>query len=94
MTCRQRSRHLVFLVASIRSRAAGKLGSRQDVLLEELGKLSGRDGARGIVDKTGCVYALGVDTKVLSTIFELVSRLAVFAAAKRLVYRSRSNPDH
>lgn len=58
----------------------------KDVLLEELDKLSDSYGVCGIVDKSGCVYPLGADTKVLSTIFELVSRPAVYAAAKRLGY--------
>lgn len=40
----------------------------------------------GILDKQGNVYPLGTDTKVLSTIFELVCRPIVVAAAKQLGY--------
>lgn len=59
----------------------------KDVLIEELNKLSDAYAVCGIVDQAGCVYPLGADTKVLSTIFELVSRPAVYAAAKRLGYK-------
>jgi len=54
------------------------------ILDEELAKR--RDAYRvcGIIDKAGCVYPLGADTKVLSTIFELVSRPAVYQTAARL----------
>lgn len=54
------------------------------IIDEELAKL--RDAYRvcGIIDQTGCVYPLGADTKVLSTIFELVSRPAVYRTAERL----------
>lgn len=58
----------------------------KDVLLEELDKLSESYAVCGIVDQSGCVYPLGADTKVLSTIFELVSRPAVYAAARTLGY--------
>ena len=54
------------------------------ILEQELGKLSGSYEVCGIVDRAGCVYPLGADTKVLSTIFELVSRPAVYAAAQQL----------
>jgi hypothetical protein len=60
--------------------------SLQIVLTEELAKLSKSYAVCGIIDQTGCVYPLGADTKVLSTIFELVSRPAVYAAAKCLGY--------
>ncbi|MEO1964651.1 type II restriction endonuclease [Hyphomonas sp.] len=55
-------------------------------LTEELEKLADSYKVCGIVDQTGCVYPLGADTKVLSTVFELVSRPAVYAAAKALNY--------
>lgn len=58
----------------------------RDVLLSELEKLSESYRVCGIIDQSGCVYPLGADTKVLSTIFELVSRPAVYAAAKTLGY--------
>lgn len=54
------------------------------ILDEEMAKLSDSYRVCGIIDKTGCVYPLGADTKVLSTIFELVSRPAVYNTAKRL----------
>lgn len=58
----------------------------KETLLAELDKLSDAYSVCGIVDKNGRVYPLGVDTKVLSTIFELVSRPAVYSAAKILGY--------
>jgi Restriction endonuclease EcoRV len=66
-------------------RSKGDL-SLQVVLNEELAKLSKSYAVCGIIDQAGCVYPLGADTKVLSTLFELVSRPAVYAAAKRLGY--------
>ena len=56
----------------------------QETLVAELDKLADAYKVCGIVDQTGCVYPLGADTKVLSTIFELVSRPAVYATAKAL----------
>jgi hypothetical protein len=56
----------------------------QRTLETELDKLAGSYEVCGIIDKAGCVYPLGADTKVLSTIFELVSRPAVYATAKAL----------
>lgn len=56
----------------------------KDALSAELTKLDGNYEICGIIDKAGVVYPLGADTKVLSTIFELVSRPAVYAAAERL----------
>ena len=58
----------------------------QKTLISELYKLADAYEVCGIVDQSGCVYPLGADTKVLSTIFELVSRPAVYAAAKTLDY--------
>lgn len=58
----------------------------QETLIEELDKLADAYKVCGIVDTSGCVYPLGADTKVLSTIFELVSRPAVYATAKALGY--------
>ncbi|WP_321363629.1 type II restriction endonuclease [uncultured Celeribacter sp.] len=60
--------------------------SIQETLTTELDKLADSYKVCGIVDQTGCVYPLGADTKVLSTIFELVSRPAVYATAKALGY--------
>lgn len=56
----------------------------KNVLESELAKLEGGYETCGIVDRAGCVYPLGADTKVLSTIFELVNRPAVYAAAEQL----------
>lgn len=57
-----------------------------DILLVELEKLSDSYSVCGIVDQSGCIYPLGADTKVLSTVFELVCRPAVYATAKGLGY--------
>lgn len=59
----------------------------QETLLEELDKLADSYEVCGIVDQAGSVYPLGADTKVLSTIFELVSRPAVYATAERLGFK-------
>ncbi|AEI37917.1 MAG: type II restriction endonuclease [Zymomonas mobilis subsp. pomaceae] len=58
----------------------------KSTLISEISKLSNAYAVCGIVDRSGCIYPLGADTKVLSTIFELVSRPAVYAAAKSLGY--------
>lgn len=58
--------------------------SLKEVLGGELEQFAGSYEVCGIVDRAGQVYPLGSDTKVLSTIFELVSRPAVYAAAARL----------
>ncbi|MDE0661444.1 MAG: hypothetical protein OXI79_17555 [Gammaproteobacteria bacterium] len=55
-------------------------------LVTELQKLRHSYAVCGIVDRAGSVYPLGSDTKVLSTIFELVSRPAVHSAANSLDY--------
>ena len=57
-----------------------------NLLVEEIGNLRQDYDVRGIVDPWGGVYPLSADTKVLSTIFELVSRPAIFAAAARMGY--------
>ena len=62
------------------------MSSIQETLLAEMEKLADSYAVCGIVDQAGSVYPLGADTKVLSTIFELVSRPAVYAAAKTLGY--------
>lgn len=58
--------------------------SIKDILIEELANLEDAYRVCGIIDKNGCIYPLGADTKVLSSIFELVSRPAVYRAAERL----------
>lgn len=57
-----------------------------EVLIAELEKLKDSYAVCGIVDRAGSVYPLGSDTKVLSTIFELVSRPAVYRTAEILEY--------
>jgi hypothetical protein len=56
----------------------------KDTLLEEMAALKDSYRICGIVDKGEKVYPLGADTKVLSTIFELIARPPVYRAAKRL----------
>lgn len=63
------------------------MASISEILSSELEKLADSYAVCGIVDQAGCVYPLGADTKVLSTIFELVSRPAVYAAGKTLGYK-------
>ena len=58
----------------------------EEILVVELEKLRDSYAVCGIVDRLGNVYPLGTDTKVLSTVFELVSRPAVYAAAQALGY--------
>ena len=56
------------------------------ILITELEKLTSEYQICGIIDRSENVYPLGSDTKVLSTIFELVSRPAVYATAKTMGY--------
>lgn len=56
----------------------------KEILLEELKALEKHFCICGVVDQHGVIYPLGADTKVLSTIFELTSRPAVYRAAERL----------
>jgi hypothetical protein len=58
--------------------------SLKDALLEELAALKDSYRVCGIIDKGEKVYPLGADTKVLSTIFELVARPVVYRLAERL----------
>ena len=58
----------------------------EDALVGELEKLRDNYEICGIVDRARDVYPLGSDTKVLSTIFELISRPAVYAAVQILGY--------
>ena len=64
----------------------------RDVLVEEISKLRDKYSIRGVVDSYGNVYPLGADTKVLSTVFELISRPAIYAAGKILGYTVKE-PD-
>lgn len=58
--------------------------SIKDILNEELANLGDAYRVCGIIDQAGCIYPLGSDTKVLSTIFELVSRPAIYRLAEKL----------
>lgn len=58
----------------------------EDALVGELEKLRNNYEICGIVDRARSVYPLGSDTKVLSTVFELISRPAIYAAAQILGY--------
>ena len=55
-----------------------------ELLIKEMESLKDLYEVCGMIDKNGKVYALGADTKVLSTIFELISRPAVYRVAKML----------
>lgn len=57
-----------------------------DILDIELRKISGRFSVCGFVNQSGDVYPLGSDTKVLSTVFELVCRPVIISVAKKLDY--------
>lgn len=61
-----------------------EMSTLEETLVTELEKLRNSYAICGIVDRTGSVYPLGSDTKVLSSIFELVSRPAIYAAAEAL----------
>ncbi len=41
----------------------------------------------GFIDKSGTIYPLGSDTKVLSTVFELITRPVIYQAAQKLSLR-------
>jgi hypothetical protein len=56
----------------------------RQILTEEVRKLKDNYKVCGFVDKTGLIYPLGADTKVLSTVFELVCRPAIFETARKL----------
>ena len=58
--------------------------SLKKAILHELKDIEKHYRICGVVDQTGRVYALGSDTKVLSTIFELISRPVVYRAAESL----------
>jgi hypothetical protein len=58
--------------------------SLKEQLIEELSSLKDAYRICGIVDKGEKIYPLGADTKVLSTIFELIARPVVYRLAKRL----------
>ncbi len=57
-----------------------------DVLDHELRQISYRFNICGFVNQSGDVYPLGSDTKVLSTVFELVCRPVIITVAKKLDY--------
>ncbi len=55
-------------------------------LISEIEKRIENYSVCGFVDHLGTVFPLGSDTKVLSTVFELVSRPAVYSVASRFGY--------
>ena len=65
------------------------MSTLRHLLTTEIEKLKDSYEVCGIADRLGNLYPLGSDTKVLSTIFELVSRPAVYAVAKQLDFRVR-----
>ena len=56
-----------------------------EVLTTELQNLSDQYEVCGIIDRTGNVYPLGSDTKVLSAVFEMISRPAIYSAGEKRV---------
>jgi hypothetical protein len=60
------------------------MGELRKLLTSELKALKDSFAVCGVIDQTGKVYPLGSDTKVLSTIFELIARPAVYRVAKQL----------
>lgn len=59
----------------------------KDVLVGESEKLRDNYEICEIVDRARSVYPLDSDTKVLSTVFELITRPAIYAAAQILGYK-------
>ena len=53
-------------------------------LVRELKGLEREFDICGVANRIGGVYPLGTDTKVLSTVFELISRPAVYSVAKSM----------
>lgn len=53
----------------------------RSLLIEELAGLEPEFDVCGVANRLGGIYPLGTDTKVLSTVFELISRPAVHAVA-------------
>jgi hypothetical protein len=58
-----------------------------DILNREMGRISSGFKVCGIINRHGDVYPLGSDTKVLSTVFELICRPVVASVAKQLDYQ-------
>ena len=54
------------------------------ILIEELRKLKDNYKVYGFINEVGLVYPLGSDTKVLSTVFELVCRPAIYETSQKL----------
>jgi hypothetical protein len=67
-----------------------------DAFRERLGKRTGFYEVCGIIDQQGRVYPLGSDTKVLSTIFELIARPVIFELAQEhgLDVREPNSQNH
>ena len=56
----------------------------KSILENELESLEDHYQVCGIVDQVGLVYPLGADTKVLSTVFELITRPIIYKIAENL----------
>ena len=58
--------------------------SFKNTLINEISKLSEKYNICGFVSQSGHVYPLGADTKVLSSLFELVTRPAIYSLAAKI----------
>lgn len=59
----------------------------KDALIAELNKLDDEYSVCGFIDHSRIIYPLGSDTKVLSTVFELICRPVVHAVAASVAHR-------
>jgi len=68
----------------------------KDFILEKLSQMQNGYSVCGVVDRKGRVYPLGSDTKVISTIFEIVTRqsVAMYADEFGLQLREPLNQNH
>ena len=64
----------------------------KDFILDALSKLENGYSACGVIDKRKRIYPLGSDTKVISTIFEMISRSVIFAYATEYNFQVKE-PD-
>lgn len=68
----------------------------KDDILHALEQVQNGYSLCGVVDRRGRVYPLGSDTKVISTLFEIVSRQAVasYAKSKSLILVEPEKQNH
>ena len=59
----------------------------KNALIAELNKLDDEYSVCGFINRSGSIYPLGSDTKVLSTVFELICRPVVYAVAASVAHR-------